>query len=301
MTLSREQLLLSLILVFVFFNIAKASSISSINETNMSYYGIYENQIIELKDGHWSGSPFVNGASSRPTVGLIKDFSFSGDLDGDGHDEQVVFLWENSGGSGTRVYMAVIATQNGKLVNIATQLVGDRIQLVMGRVDKSRIELDVIQTGQNDAACCPTSKVLRTWSMKKTINGIQLVENKPFTLGKISIEDLAGRQWRLVKMNGHEVLPENIKITMTYKSKKISGKSSCNRYFAGIKSGDMPNDLIIEQAGTTRMACPIVIMEYESRYIKALSMVTSFSFVNGHLALRWKDDNAYSTMLFTAQ
>ncbi|MCP3852993.1 MAG: META domain-containing protein [Gammaproteobacteria bacterium] len=303
MNVFREQLLLPLSLIFAltFFNHVIASQATDTNEGNMIYSGIYENRTVELKDGQWSGSPFVSGASSRATVGLINNFSFSGDMDGDGQNEKVVFLWENSGGSGTRVYMAVIDTKSGKPVNVATHLVGDRVQLVMGRVDKQRIELDVIQAGMNDAACCPTSKVLRTWSMNKTSNGAQLIENKPFTLGKVSIDDLAGRQWRLVKMKRREALPENITITMTYKAKKISGKSGCNRYFANITSGDTANDIIIEQVGTTRMACPKDVMEYESRFIKALSTVTSYSFVNGQLALSWKDNKVNSTMLLTAQ
>ena len=63
----------------------------------------------------------------------------------------------------------------------------------------------------------------------------------------------------------------------------------------------MPHDIVIGQVAGTRMACPGDAMKMESRFLKALSNVSKYSFVNGHLAFTWKDDNATSTMLFTAQ
>jgi len=284
-------------------NAAISSDISpgSNKAADISYNGIYKNKTVTLKDGQWSGSPFVSGSVSKPTVGLIKNFTFSGDMNGDGSNEHIVFLWESSGGSGTQIYMAVLASHAGKTVNIATQLIGDRVQLVMGRVEKGHIELDVIQSGKNDAACCPTSKVLRTWSLNNSNKGIQLLESKAQILGKISLADLGGREWHLVKMNWRETLAENVKITMTLKDNKVSGKSGCNRYFATVKSGEKANDITIGAAGSTRMACPGDIMEQESRFLKALSSVTSFYFVNGQLALSWKDEGVNSSMLFTSQ
>lgn len=278
-----------------------SSTMTNIMPSDMQYDGLYKNKKITLKDGQWSGSLFVAGGASRPTVGLIKDFTFSGDLTGDGIDERVVFLWQSSGGSGTQIYMAVLALRGGHPVNIATHLIGDRVQLVMGRVDQRKIELDVVQSGKDDAACCPTDKVLRTWLLKKTDNMMNLVEGKPMSLGRISVADLQGREWHLIKMNWRESVPENINISTTFKENKISGRSGCNRYFADIKSGKMLNDIIIGPAAGTRMACPGEAMHFESRFLKALSTVTSFSFVNGQLALRWKDDGVNSTMLFTAQ
>jgi len=278
------------------------SSSPDINKAaNTSYHGIYKNKTVTLSDGQWSGSPFVSGSASRPTVGLIKNFTFSGDMDNNGSNEQIVFLWESSGGSGTQIYMAVLASHAGKTVNIATQLVGDRVQLVMGRVDKGHIELDVIQSGKNDAACCPTSKVLRTWSLNNNNKDIQLLESKAQILGEISLADLGGREWHLVKMNWRETLVENTKITMIFNDSKISGKSGCNRYFATIKSGEKPNDIIIDDPVGTRMACPKDIMEQEVRFLKALPNVNSYYFVNGQLALSWKDEGVNSSMLFTSQ
>ncbi len=264
---------------------------------NMLYHGIYEHKGINLKNGKWSGMPFVQGGASRPTAGLIKDFTFTGDLNGDGVDERVVFLWESSGGSGTRIYIAVLGSHQGKLVNLATHLVGDRVQLQMGRVNHGKIELYVVQAGRGDAACCPTNKVLRTWSLRNK----QLIENKAKSLGRFSLADLEGIEWTLTQINWRQNLPENITITLTIDGDKVSGRSGCNRYFAAIKEGEMPGDIVIGQAAGTRMACPGEAMELESRFLKALSNVIKYSFVNGRLALTYKDEDAISTMLFTAQ
>ena len=264
---------------------------------NISYHGIYKNKEVSLKDGKWSGSPFVKGGNSRPAVGLIKDFSFTGDIDGDGTDEHVVFLWESSGGSGTQVYMAILGSHNGKSLNLSTHLIGDRVQLRMGRVNQGKIELDVIQAGESDAACCPTEKVLRTWSLKNK----QLIEHKTQFLGHLSLIDLERVEWSLTHMNWRETLPENTRITLTVDGDKVSGKSACNRYFASIKAGKMPGEVVISQAGSTRMACHNEAMELESRFLKSLSNVVKYSFVNGKLALSYKDGDAFSTLLFTAQ
>ena len=264
---------------------------------NMLYHGIYEDKEISLKDGKWTGVAFVKGGASKPSVGLINNFSFSGDIDGNGTEERVVFLWEHSGGSGTRVYMAVLAYREAKPVNLATHIIGDRVQLLMGRVSQGKIELDVIQSENGDAACCPASKVLRTWSL----NNNQLIENRPQSLGRLSLADLQGVEWTLTQMNWRESLAENTKITLTIEGDKVSGRSGCNRYFSTIKAGEMPNDIVIGQVAGTRMACPGDAMTIESRFLKALSNVSKYSFVNGHLALTWKDDDATSTMLFTAQ
>ena len=67
---------------------------------NMTYSGIYDDDVT-LTEGRWEGEPFVADGASRPSVGIIDDFMLTGDLDGDGTDEVVVFLWESSGGSGT--------------------------------------------------------------------------------------------------------------------------------------------------------------------------------------------------------
>lgn len=274
---------------------ALASSI--VNEAkDTTYHGIYE-QDIKLENGQWQGQPYAAGGASRPTAGLIKGFSFSGDLDADGMEEQIVFIWKSSGGSGTRVYMAVLARHENKVVNTATILLGDRVQLQMGRIINGKIELDVVQAEEGDAACCPTHKILRSWEYKDK----QLVEQKPQPLGTISLRDLEGIKWTLSQLNWNEKVAEDAGVTLIFKADKVVGGSGCNRYFSAIKNSSVAGEIQLGLAGGTRMACPGDAMDLESRYLKALSKVNKYSFVNGQLALTWQDDDATGTMLFSAR
>ncbi|MEA3231645.1 MAG: hypothetical protein U9Q05_07825, partial [Thermodesulfobacteriota bacterium] len=97
---------------------------TSIGPGNATYSGIYAHAIT-LKNGRWEGEPFIDGGASRPTVGLVEDFSLTGDLDGDGEMEHIVVLWENSGGTGKPNYLAVMGEKEGRLVNLSTTLIGD--------------------------------------------------------------------------------------------------------------------------------------------------------------------------------
>ncbi|MDX2437573.1 MAG: hypothetical protein QNL88_11050, partial [Acidobacteriota bacterium] len=73
---------------------------------NATYSGLFGDPVT-LDDGRWQGAPYVEGGASRPSAGLVRNFVLSGDLNGDGRDEAVVLVWESSGGSGTREYLAI--------------------------------------------------------------------------------------------------------------------------------------------------------------------------------------------------
>jgi heat shock protein HslJ len=261
---------------------------------NMAYMGIYE-QPVTLKNGRWEGAPFMAGGSSRPAVGLVKDFMLTGDLDDDGKNEAVVLLWESSGGLGNYNYIAVVGMRDGKPFNLGTALIGDRIQVRAGRIDGNRIELDVVEPGPDDASCCPTQKATRYWTLDAT--GLHVKPSR-YT-GTLSLADLAGPEWVLNRLKSDEPLAPQPEITLVFDGNRISGKSACNRYFATVTPADeLPGELSVSGIGSTRMACPDAVMALETRYLEALAGVTRFSFVAGKLALTWKQDGATRTMLF---
>ncbi len=111
--------------------------------------------------------PYVEGGASRPSVGLLEDIQFSGDLNGDEQDETVAILWQNAGGTGSNIYLAVMSNRDGSLGNIATALIGDRVKLRAGTIVSGEVILDVLQAGDNDAMCCPTQLATRTWSLQE--------------------------------------------------------------------------------------------------------------------------------------
>jgi heat shock protein HslJ len=261
---------------------------------NMAYTGIFR-QPVTLKNGRWEGSPFVAGGTSRPAVGLVKDFTLTGDLNHDGKDEAVVLLLESSGGSGNYGYVAVVGMRDGKPFNLGTALIGDRVQVRAGRIAGNRIELDVVEAGPNDAACCPSQTATRSWTLDAT--GLHV--NASRNTGTLSLADLAGPQWVLSRLKSDEPLAAQPEITLVFDGDRISGKSGCNRYFATVKpAGGLPGGLRVSRIGSTRMACPDDIMARETGYLEALAAATRFSFVSGKLALTWKKDGVTHSMLF---
>jgi heat shock protein HslJ len=260
---------------------------------NATYYGTDE-CTITLIDGRWEGEPYVEDGAARPSLGLVEDFYLMGDLDGDGRDEAVVTLWQSSGGSGTFNYVAVVGRKNGEITNLGTAALGDRVQVRSGRIDGGVIIFNVVQQDEDDAACCPTQLATRTW----TLAGDQLTEGDAIITGKLSLATLAGTEWVMTHFNRNEPIQEGAEVTLAFADGKISGKSACNRYSAGVEQGEAPGDLKIGLAMGTRMACPGDLMDLESKYLDALSRVKGFSFLAGKLLLTWEKDGNWSAMIF---
>jgi heat shock protein HslJ len=261
---------------------------------NIAYTGIFEHAIT-LTNGRWEGEPFVAGGSSRPAVGLIDDFILTGDLNADGADEAVVLLWETTGGSATYKYLAVTGMRDDNPYTLDTALIGERVQVRAGRIVGNRIELDVIQQGPRDAACCPSQKATRYWDLDAT--GLHV--NPSRITGTLSLADLAGTEWVLKRLEMNEPLAAQPEITLVLEGDRITGNSGCNRYSAAVKEhGELPGDLHISDIGGTRMACPDEVMNLEKRYLEAIGKVTRFSFMAGKLALTWLKDGATGTLLF---
>ena len=260
---------------------------------NATYQGV-EQEPIRLQDGRWEGEPYVEGGASRPSVGLAEGFGLRGDLDGDGNSETLVLLWQSSGGSGTFDYLAVMAEQEGVLNNIATAPLGDRVQIRSGKIVDGVVSLDVVQQGEDDAACCPTQLATRAWSLE----GNQLVEHKAEITGILSLTALEGKEWVLFDAGPEIQLPDNVRVTLSVSEGRISGHSGCNRYSASIEYGPSPGEISIGPAMGTRMACPSDQMTLEAGFLGLLSKAGVFSFTAGQLVLRGGDEEGSFAMKF---
>ena len=261
---------------------------------NATYTGIEEGPVT-LVEGRWEGEPYAEGGASRPSAGLVEDFSMAGDLNSDGSNEAAVLVWRSGGGSGTFSYLAVMGRSDCEVENLGTAEIGDRVKLRSGRIDDGSIILDVLQQGEGDAACCPTQLATRTWSL---VDG-RLIEGEMEITGKLSLNTLAGTEWVLTQMKWNEPVQEGAEVTLAFANDKILGKSACNRYSASVEQGEAPGDLKIGMAMGTRMACPDELMDVEHKYLDALAHVTGFSFLACKLVLIWEKDDVWSTMLFT--
>ncbi len=131
---------------------------------NASYTGM-ETVPVTLVNGRWEGEAYLSDGTSKPSIGLFKDIYITGDLNADGKQEALAALWQNTGGSGQHIYIAVMSYQNGDVKNIATALIGDRVKIRTGTIDSGKIILGILQAGENDAMCCPTKLTNRTWAL----------------------------------------------------------------------------------------------------------------------------------------
>jgi heat shock protein HslJ len=261
-----------------------------------SYKGVEEaGAVFTLADGKWEGQPFAPGSASRPSVTFVRDFRLAGDVDGDGAEEAIVLLAANAGGTGEMSYLAVVERAGGAVTNVATAPIGDRVQVRDARIAERRIVIDLVQSGENDAACCPGDLVTRTWALL----GAALKEAAPVKTGRLSLDALAGTAWVLKSWAWDEAAPAAPEVTLTLDGTRVVGSAGCNNYFAQVTPGDAPGDIKIGPAGATRKMCPEAEMAVEQRFLEQLAGVTQMRFVAGQLALSYaKKDKSIGTMLF---
>ncbi len=243
---------------------------------NASYQGIYD-EPVQLTDGRYEGEPFVPGSASRPTVVLHPEVYAFGDLNGDGVDDAVVILIENSGGSGNFRYLAVVINQDGTLVNVATQFVGDREQAQLISIEDGEITLEMVAHGPDDPMCCPTQEVTKVYQLQDD----QLVE---------VLVGLEGTLWTLVSYgdpSDPQAVLEGSEITAEFDSAKgtVTGSAGCNSYFGAYEvDGDT---ISFGPLGSTMMACPEPegIMAQELAFLTALGSAVTYQIEGDKLEL----------------
>jgi hypothetical protein len=104
-------------------------------------------------------------ANERWTAGVM-NMTASGDLNQDGTEDAVVLLWANGGGSGQFEYLAAVLNQSGNPKNVATALLGDRVEVMSIEVRAKQIRVDLITQGLHDPMCCPTLEVVQTYELQ---------------------------------------------------------------------------------------------------------------------------------------
>lgn len=242
-----------------------------------TYSGVLE-QPITLESGSYVGAPFVEG-ESRPGVLLWNDLIAVGDVDAAPGDEAAVLLSSASGGSGERVYLAVVGMRDGRPVNLGTALIGDRVKVRTMSIVEGKIVLDLVEAGERDAACCPTQMARRSYELE----GEELRKVSSEALGTLSLRTLEGTEWQLVWLD--DQAPQVIRLpTLTVAEGRLSGFGGCNNYNGTIKER-VPGEIEVSPLASTRMACPSGEMDVEQKFLKLLEQVDRYTFVGGRLAL----------------
>ena len=209
---------------------------------NATYAGFEElASRVTLKDGLWEGEPIQPGGTSRPSVSLGRDFHLLGDLDGDGAEEAVVVLVQSSGGSGTFDYLAVVKRTDHGMANVATTVLGDRVQLRAARIENGTLVVSGVQAGAEDARCCPGELVEWEWVLQ---GGTLIASAAPRKTGRLALDALAGIEWVTAWVGASTTRrPPEPEVTLTYQDGRFAGMSGCNRYVGSAQAGERPGDL----------------------------------------------------------
>lgn len=260
---------------------------------NAAYRGIYT-EAVQLTDGQYEGEPFVEGSASRPTLTFTDAYAF-GDLNGDGVEDAVVALVESSGGSGNFYYLAAVLNQDGNAENVATQLLGDRVQVQSVSIDGAEITVKAVAHGPDDPMCCPTQEVTLVYRL----DGEQLVKVSEEMVATEAPTALEGTQWTLVSYVNSQgetvtVLP-GTEITAEFTADQIAGGAGCNRYFASYQVDGA--GITFGPVGATEMWCaePDGTMAQERDYLAALEAVTGYQVEEDTLTLMDADGAQIAT------
>jgi heat shock protein HslJ len=252
---------------------------------NLAYAGIEDDgTALQLKAGRWEGTPPEPGSAVVPTLDLRAGALARGDLDGDGNAEAVVVLDSWTGGSGVFTYLAVVSGRTGTPRNLATQLLGDRLQLRDVRIENGRIVSDLHGPGPDDPSCCPSMNIRQVW--KLTGSGLEEVPESRLST-RISVKELEGSHWELASWSADEAAAGEPVVSLSFAAGRFSGHAGCNRYGAAARDGDSPGSLVVSPAMATRMACEESRMGTENRFLRLLPAVQSFRFTPGMLMLAY--------------
>jgi heat shock protein HslJ len=243
---------------------------------------------VTLIQGKWED------AASKAAV-TMANLRVVGDLDGTPPDDAVVILSVNQGGTGVVAYLAVVSRRDGKLINIATAPMGDRVQLRSMRIENRRIMTEVVQAGPDDAMCCPGELATRAWELAgSTLD--ELPGSAPTS--RLSVAALGHDPWVLRAWDVSEPAPASPEVTLQWRDGRLSGKSGCNSYSASGTPGAQAGDLKVGPTAGTRMMCADTTMKVERRYLDQFQHVTKYGFVLGQLALTYKVNDRVGLMLF---
>lgn len=252
---------------------------------------------VTLSGGRWEGVAAEPGAASRPQAWLLEPLSRQADLDGDGVPEAVALLSATGGGSGTSLYLAVVARREGRWRNVSTVWVGDRVSVREVRADSGRVTLDVVQAGDGDAMCCPGDLATRRWELREE----SLTEQPAVVTGRLSLAILEGSEWVLREWSPGERVPAGPEVTLACARDRWMGSSGCNRYTAAVAPGERPGDVRMGPTAGTRRLCPGPADAVETRYLRALGGVNRFGFDAGRLVLAYETEGGAGSLVFDRQ
>lgn len=253
---------------------------------SLAYQGIY-NEPVQLTGGLFEGEPLVEGGASRPTVTRLPLAAF-GDLNGDGVEDAAVLLVENSGGSGSFVYLAAVINQASIPENVATILLGDRVSPQSLAIAEGQIVVEATSHADSDPLCCPSLTSRSIYALQEQLT---LISNESSPGASLPAE-LAGKWYWLAYED--TAGQNNIKVadpslyTITFQADgTVEIQADCNS--AGSVATIEGNNISLAAGPTTLAECAPGSLY--NQYLAKLADVATFVFdQEGHLVLNLKID-----------
>lgn len=116
---------------------------------------------IKLKNGTYQA-----GTIAEANYLLVKfETAALGDLNNDGKNDAAVIYFYNGGGSGCFVILAAMLNQDGNPVQVASEELGDRVEVKSIAIRGGKIILTMLVHGPKDGMAKPTVRQTRTYRL----------------------------------------------------------------------------------------------------------------------------------------
>jgi heat shock protein HslJ len=154
----------------------QAAGLDSETLKNIEYQSQFtQSGIASLVDGEVR-EPAPPGSATETVVKLTDHVAY-GQMEG--RDVAAVILVSDPGGSGTFYDLAIVVDQEGQPVNVATALLGDRVQIHGLSFSGEELIVKMIAHGPEDPMCCPTQEVIQTYALQ----GGELIQTSSQVVG----------------------------------------------------------------------------------------------------------------------
>ena len=260
---------------------------------NTTYQGIYDEPVL-LLDGLYEGEPFLEDSAFKPTIRLLT-FTAFGDLNNDSVDDAAVLLVENSGGSGSFVYLAAVLNSEGTAENVSTILLGDRVSPESIVIANGEIVVEANTHADDDPLCCPSLKTRTTYALQN--GALTAVDTEDLTVAEETAvpDELLGTWYWLAfqdSADGAEsndiIVSDPTRYTLEFLADGIAQiQADCN---------SASSQISLEGSSLTFAPGPMTLAECEpgslyNEYLARLGDVVTYVFAeDGNLVLNLKVD-----------
>lgn len=148
---------------------------------NMTYAIDMMPETVQLTDGKYEDT------ENRIIVMLAPEPMAFGTLND--QDAAAVLLAYNGGGSGAFVYLQGVLDQGGTPVNVASTLLGDRIDPLSLTIADNQIIVEMVTQGPDEPMCCGTLRLRATYELAAD-NQLVLVSAEPMDLSMEVLKNL---------------------------------------------------------------------------------------------------------------